>query len=142
QRRQESWLPGFICPDYEGYCITNIAPLIQQNFGLAESAPPALTRFLGRRYRQVVLLIIDALGYRLLQRCIEDTPSLARVLERGEHVPLTTTFPSTTTVALTAIYTGLPPAGHGVTGHNMFIREIGAVVDILRFAPRGDRRRD
>jgi hypothetical protein len=137
-----SCYPGFICPDYDGYCITNIAPLVLRNFGQEAAAPGALTALLGRSYRHVVVFIIDAMGYRLMERCAAENPALARVLGAGACVPITSTFPSTTTVALTAIYTGLSPAEHGVTGHTMFVRSMGSVVDILRFSPLGDRRRD
>lgn len=140
--RARSHLPGFITPDYGRYCITNVAPLILENFGLGPGAPPELSQRVGRKYRHVVLLIIDALGFRLFQRCASHCPTIPRLLERGDCLPLTVTFPSTTTVALTAIYTGLSPAGHGISGHTMFVKELGGVVDILRFSPRGDRRRD
>ena len=111
-------LPDFICPDYGGYCISNIAPLVLSSFGLPAEPPTALTRLVSRSYRHIVLLIIDAMGYRLMQRCAAETASLARVLGAGACVPVTSTFPSTTTVALTAIYSGLSPAAHGVTGHS------------------------
>jgi hypothetical protein len=139
---ERSWLPGFVCPDYAGASVTNIAALVLANFGLGPGAPPPLRPLVSREYRHVLLLIIDALGFRLLQRCATDIPALARVLERGVCLPLTTTFPSTTTVALTAIYTGLTPIEHGIAGHQMFIRELGAVVDVLLFSPAGDHRRD
>ncbi len=93
-----SWLPGLICPDYDGYCITNVAPLIPENFGLPAAVPPALAALRGGRFRHVLLLIVDAFGYRLMERCAEYTPTLARLLERGAHAPVTVTFPSTTTV--------------------------------------------
>jgi hypothetical protein len=139
--RARGCLPGFICPDYREYSTTQIAPLIQGNFGLRAAVAPALAALVGQRYRRILLLIVDSFGYRLMERCAGETPALAATLERGRCLPLTTTFPSTTTVALTAIYTGLAPVQHRITGHNMFIRELGGVVDILLFSPRGDRRR-
>src|SRR5437870_12144089 len=75
--------PGFICPDYDGYCITNIAPLILSSFGLPGEPPAAIAPLVPRSYRHVVLLIIDAMGYRLMQRCAADIPALARVAGAG-----------------------------------------------------------
>jgi hypothetical protein len=141
QMRAGACLPGFLCPDYAGYSTTNVAPLILANFGLPVPVPDALAALLGQRYRKILLLIVDSFGYRQMERCLADTPALAATLERGACLPLTTTFPSTTTVALTAIYTGLTPVQHRITGHHMFMRELGGVVDILMFSPRGDRRR-
>jgi hypothetical protein len=140
--RSRSSLPGFICPDYDCYSITRIAPLVLQNFNLPAAAPPPMVELLGRSFRRILLVVVDSFGYRLMERCQADTPALTRLIELGTCLPLTVTFPSTTTVALTAIYTGLSPAEHRVTGHTMFVRTLGAVADILRFSPRAERRRD
>lgn len=140
--RERAWLADFICPDYGGYCISNVAPLVLDRLGLRGGAPEALAALAPGGYQRVVLLIIDALGYRLMEHCVGSLPALARVLERGQHLPITSTFPSTTTVALTSIYTGLTPIEHGISGHMMFVRELGAIADILLFSPMGDRRRD
>lgn len=133
---------GMVLPDYSGYSICNVSQLIWKNFGIANRCPDGLSALLDRKYRRVVLVIMDALGWDQIHTWIDDLPSLRRIHERAHFVPLTSTFPSTTTVALTAIYTGLTPTEHTITGHNVFLKELGAVMDVLRFSPYGDPRRE
>jgi hypothetical protein len=140
--RRTAPAPGMVLPDYSGYSTCNVSQLIWRNFGLANRCPDCLAPLLDSRYRRVILLIVDALGWNQLQSFRDHVPPLQRVYERGRVIPLTVTFPSTTTVALTAIYTGLTPAEHSVTGHTMFVKEVGAVMDVLRFSPAGDPRRE
>ena len=134
--------PGMVLPDYAGYSICNVSQLILRNFGLTNRCPDCLAPLLDRKYRRVILLILDALGWNQLHTWVEELPSLSRVYRCSQVVPLTVTFPSTTTVALTAIYTGLTPVEHTITGHNVYLRELGTLVDVLRFSPYGDPRRE
>lgn len=134
--------PGMVLPDYSGYSICNVSQLIWRNFGLTNRCPDCMAGIVDRKYRRVVLLILDALGWDQIHSWLEDLPSLRRVYGCSNVLPLTVTFPSTTTVALTAIYTGLTPAEHTITGHNVFLREVGGVMDVLRFSPYGDPRRE
>lgn len=140
--RQTAPQPGMVLPDYGGFSICNVAQLIWKNFGLPNRSPQCLNPVLDRSYRRVVLVILDALGWNQLHSWVDELPPLQRVYERSRVTPLTVTFPSTTTVALTAIYTGLTPVEHTITGHNVFLREVGAVMDVLRFSPMGDPRRE
>ncbi len=134
--------PGMVLPDYSTYFTGNVSQLILRNFGLPNRCPDALAPLLDRKYKRIVLIILDALGWNQLQRWTQTLPSLQRVLERSRMLPLTTTFPSTTTVALTALYTGLTPVEHTITGHFVYLRELGATMDVLRFSPTGDPRRE
>jgi hypothetical protein len=134
--------PGMVLPDYAAYSTCNVAQLIWRNFELRNRCPEELAPLLDRRYKRVVLLILDALGWMQMQSWVDELPSLNRVYSRARSVPLTVTFPSTTTVALTAIYTGLTPAEHTITGHMMYMKEVGAVMDVLRYSPWRDPRRE
>lgn len=140
--RRSAPAPGMVLPDYQGFGTCNVSQVILRNFGLANRCPEVLHPLLNGQYDRVLLLILDALGWNQLHTWVEDIPALQRLYERATVVPLTTTFPSTTTVALTTLYTGLTPAEHTITGHYMFLRELGAVVDVLRFSPLGDPRRE
>lgn len=42
-------------------------------------------------------------------------------------------FPSTTTVALSSVATGLSPRRHGIIGHHMWWPEVAAVVNVLKW---------
>jgi len=59
------------------------------------------------------LLLIDGLGSQLLRRYASDAPFLASLPDAG---PLRTGFPSSTSISLTSLGTGLPPGAHGMVG--------------------------
>lgn len=134
--------PGLILPDYDGYCITQVVPLIRHALGLPASLPDGLCALVPDRFRCVVLLILDAFGYRQLEAMLDHGDDLRRLVERSRLLPVTVPFPTTTTVALTTLYTGATPAEHGIPGHNAYLRELGDIVDLLRFSPAGEVRRD
>ena len=84
-----------------------------------------------REYRQVVLIVVDGMGWEFLNRsrgrsCLRD---LARTR-------LGSVFPSTTATAVTSFLTGVAPQQHGLTGWHMYFRELGAVLAVLPGVPR------
>lgn len=136
--------PGFVAPRYDGHGIASIAPTILRTFGLEDShpafdpavLPPALTAGV----RRMVCLVVDALGYRQLLHEIERQPDLflGRLVrgEAGAHCAvLTSVFPSTTVNALTTMNTGAYPAEHGILGYTLYLQELGAVSEMIRFGP-------
>jgi hypothetical protein len=84
---------------------------------------------------QVVLLVLDGLGWEQLQ----DRAHLAPTWPAMVGGPITSVVPSTTATALTSITTGLPPGEHGVIGYRMAVE--GEVLNVLRWStPDGDAR--
>lgn len=120
-------------PDYQGGSIVNLMASVIGAFGGRSEYPTARAiapaELAG--VRNVVLLVLDGLGYRHLQRACGNG-ALARHLRDS----LTSTFPSTTASAITTFMTGLAPQAHGLTGWHMYFREIGAVLAVLPFRPR------
>jgi predicted AlkP superfamily pyrophosphatase or phosphodiesterase len=85
---------------------------------------------------QVVLLVLDGLGWEQLGERAAVAPTLSSMSGRAIH----TVVPSTTATALTSISTGLAPGEHGVVGYRMEVR--GEVLNVLRWTtPAGDARR-
>jgi hypothetical protein len=80
-----------------------------------------------RGARQVVLLVLDGLGWHQLQRYAEHAP----VLSSMSGGPITTVAPSTTVTALTSITTGLTPGEHGLIGYRIDMG--GHVMQMLRW---------
>lgn len=120
-------------PDYRGACITNIVPSL---LGPVAPDAPWFPSALGTA-RQVVLLVLDGLGWLQLQDRLALAPTMAS-LDGG---PIHTVAPSTTSSALTSITTGLTPAEHGIVGYR--IAERSDVLNVLRWStPRGDARRE
>jgi predicted AlkP superfamily pyrophosphatase or phosphodiesterase len=116
-----------VIPAYDGPCVCNVVP------ALLEPAAewPAWFPDVAADADQVVLLVLDGLGWEQLQ----DRERLAPTLCSLEGGPITTVAPSTTATALTSITTGLPPGRHGVVGYRMNVD--GDVLNVLRWQTDG-----
>lgn len=96
-------------PLYTSYCFSQIPSFIQHSLtGAAHTGMPAdVLSGLPLRYDKVILLFVDAFGWRFFERYQERYPFLKRFLDHGVVSRLTSQFPSTTTAHLTTIHTGL-----------------------------------
>lgn len=83
--------------------------------------------------RAAALLLVDGLGSELLARHAADAPFLAALPDAG---PLTVGFPSSTSISLATLGTGLPPGAHGIVG--ISFRADGRMLDSLRWTAPGD----
>ncbi len=89
-----------------------------------------------REARQVVLLVLDGLGWHQL----EERRALAPAMAAMSGTPITTVVPSTTATALASIVSGSTPAQHGILGFSLYI-DHGEVLNVLRWStPAGDAR--
>ena len=128
-------MTSFVLPDYSGQGIVNLVQSIATACGGAGARYPELAALpaavLGQA-RHIVLLVIDGLGQRLLER----HPACPN-LQRHAIASLSSVFPSTTASAITTFMTGLAPAQHGLTGWHMYLEEIDQTLAILPLTPRG-----
>lgn len=84
---------------------------------------------------QVVLFVVDGLGWNQLA----DRSELAPTLSSSEGRAITTVAPTTTASALTSIVTGASPGEHGIVGYKL--RVGGETLNVLRWTTeRGDAR--
>ena len=119
-------------PDYAGPCVSNLTPALltpgaESPFWLPAPAVEA---------DQIVLLVLDGLGWEQLRERSSLTPTLSAMT--GDSI--STVAPSTTATALTSIATGLPPGEHGVIGYRVAAND--SVLNVLRWnTPDGDARR-
>lgn len=116
-----------VLPQYSGANVRGIVPALLAPPGvpLPRWMPPSAAA------PQVVLLVIDGLGWEQLQARVHLAPTLAAM----EGSPITTVAPSTTATALTSIVSGLTPAEHGLIGYRIDVG--GEILNVLRW--RGDR---
>lgn len=129
--------PEWVRPAYGGGAITNLVQSILAINGVEPTCPLAehdafAARLAGRR--KVVLLILDGLGWHNLAWCAARHPAIREALCPDRCRPITSVFPSTTSAAMTSYLTGLPPAGHGVTGFLVYMARFGRVANMLTFA--------
>jgi hypothetical protein len=127
--------PEPLIPDYGGACVRGIIPALLGPEPWDQRLPTWMPKAVAAA-DQVVLLVLDGLGWEQLQEHRHLLPTLA-TMEGG---PITTVAPTTTATALSSIATGLTPAEHGLLGYRMLLG--GEVINVLRWTSMiGDRRR-
>lgn len=102
-----------VLPAYGGACLSSLSPALLGRNG----EDPQWIPQDALRARQVVLLVLDGVGWEILQSRRDRAPTLAT----GQGGPITSVVPSTTATALTSISTGKTPAEHGIVGYRMRI---------------------
>jgi hypothetical protein len=122
-----------IIPDYAGANVRGIVPALLGP-GSWETSLPDWFPDVVRGADQVVLLVLDGLGWDQLQERVEVAPTIAG-LEGGR---ITTVAPTTTATALSSIATGLTPGEHGLIGYRVAMGS--EVLNILRWAVDGEDR--
>jgi hypothetical protein len=133
--------PDYVRPYRGPYSFASIPALIRELFG--DQAGPAglaeqLIGPLAREYDKVVLCLVDGLGWRFLDQLGERYPFLDRLLAEGYTTKLESQFPSTTTVHVTTLHTGLPVAGHGLYEWFCLEPAVDRIINPLSFSYAGD----
>src|SRR5689334_10518856 len=103
-------------PLYQTYCFSQIPQTIYRLLtGEGDNGLPASALGnLPERYDKVILLFVDAFGWRFFERYCESYPFLKRIAAQGVVSKLTTQFPSTTAAHTTTIHSGLPISESGI----------------------------
>jgi Type I phosphodiesterase / nucleotide pyrophosphatase len=116
-------------PSYHSHGLVNLMAELEMR--LIGSAPsPSLDPLIadeipeGQTY---VLVLFDGLGVAQLAH------EAAEPLRRSHRATLQTPFPSTTSVALATVATGLPPSQHGLVAHLTWLEEANRVVNTLKW---------
>jgi hypothetical protein len=131
----------FIYPDYLGGSILNLPSSICHSLDAEPlgAAPlrPELTVANSTNVRRVILVLVDALALHRLQRWMSDgtAPVWSRLAEQGKLAALTSIAPSTTSAALTSLWTGRSPAEHGIVGYELWLKEYGVVGNMILHTP-------
>ncbi len=136
------WDRDQVPPHYEGYSILNLPTSLAQVFGappvgLAARLAPEIRAAWGPGVRRVIVLLVDGLGWSLLQTARERgyLQGWAPFWERGTLAVLTSIAPSTTAAALTTLWTGRSAAEHGITGYEMWLRDYGLIANMIVHSP-------
>jgi len=131
----------FVLPDYEGRSLLNVPATLGRLLGVEL---PGIAAPLGEEYwrpfarvRRIVLVLLDAFGYRHLQQIMAEQPQglWARLAAQGLLLPMTSVFPSTTNTSLATLLTGRGPAAHGLLGYELWLREYGVLAEMLALKP-------
>jgi hypothetical protein len=136
--------PGHVAPVYSGWSLLNIPGGIQQLLGLPAGANPApglpamapeIISAEVEPAQGVIMLVLDGLGLYAFQDSLSQ--GLGKIWQDlpGKLYPLTSVCPSTTTAALSTLWTGTPPAAHGLAGYELWLAEYGVVANMVYLSP-------
>ncbi len=115
-------------PDYKN-SILNLINSIEKDFGITNDHPTlaAADFILANKYRNVVLMVFDAMGSRNLETLLPPDSFLRSHLVQE----LTSVFPPTTTAATTTLESGLAPSEHGWLGWSLYFPEVADNVNLF-----------
>ena len=116
-------------PDYAGGGLVNLIAELEHRLGGAPPSPRLEPRLgaLVPEASSYVLVLFDGLGSRQLMHPAASSLAAARAAD------LDAPFPTTTTVSLATIATGLAPAGHGLLGYQLWLPEVDRVVNTIKW---------
>ncbi|HSN94209.1 MAG TPA: alkaline phosphatase family protein [Anaerolineaceae bacterium] len=130
-----------VLPSYDGFGLANLPGSISAWLGgpalpcgpLAE----VITSKFQNRYKRVVLLLVDALGYTMLQRFMKAGKAdfWQETLPNAALFPITSICPSTTASALTTLLSGAAPSQHAYLGYEMWLKELGITINTILHTP-------
>ena len=122
-------MPSLPVTDYGGRALPNLVAELEMRL----TGSTAGTRF-APDLRQVipdastyVLVLFDGLGSRQLEH------DAARSLAASVVATIDAPFPTTTTVSLASVATALPPSQHGLLGYQLWLPEVGQVVNTIKW---------
>lgn len=119
-------------PAYGERSLGDVVPAVAQALGvpLADPLGPPSRLTLPPAPAYVVLLV-DGLGARLLERYAHVAPYLSSLVREE---PATCGVPSTTATSLTSLGTGLVPGAHGVIGFSTRVPGTGRLMNALQWS--------
>ncbi len=120
--------------DYNGRSLHRIPGTIAEILGEdveRDSLPSTVERV--EDAENVVVLLIDGLGYRYLEENLDGNDFLSDLVSEGCLECLESVYPSETSAAMTSFYTGLTPSQHGMIGWYMYKQEEEICIHALPF---------
>ena len=118
---------SIILPNYE-HCILNLITSILKNYNVEtkHKSLESMDNILNNKYKNVVFIILDGMGEHILEKV-----SPTGYFRKKEIDCITSVYPSTTTAALTAYYSGKPPYETGWIAWSQYFKEYGRDIDML-----------
>jgi hypothetical protein len=135
----------WVSPLYGSYCYAHIPATVERVLS-GKSEEPVLPQDvlgpLGWNHRKVVVLFVDAFGWRFLMRYLDEVPFLQRAVRDGVVSQITAQFPSTTSAHVTTIHTGLPVGASGVFEWHYYEPVVDDVISPLLYSLASDVQRE
>ena len=115
-------------PDYNK-CLVNLANSVLEKFGAETTADTldAADKYLAGNYKNVVLLLLDAMGVSILEKHLAADGFFRSHLKDT----YSSVYPPTTVAATTSVLSGLYPNEHGWLGWDMYFPELDKNVTVF-----------
>lgn len=122
-----------VAPRYGAGTLSDVVPSV-----LAGMEVPGMLNVLDLPASpKVCVLLVDGMGWRLLQAHADTAPFLASLAADQEAI--TAGFPTTTATSISAIGTGLTPGEHGLVGLSFAVSD-DELINVLGWSRQGVRR--
>lgn len=117
-----------VMPNYDHCILGTISSVLKYyNVDTKHKSSKKLDDILNeKKYKNVILLILDGLGEHNLNKISPDG-----YLKKNEIDLVTSVYPSTTTAALTTYYSGKPPIETGWIAWSQYFKEYGRSLDMF-----------
>lgn len=126
--------PEGIFPYYDGLSLVNIPASISHLLDIPQFGNRALKEDLleklGGPYEHVIFLLADGVRLDFFSRFLENGP-WKDLDDQSLLAPITSITPSTTSAALTTLWTGAHPAEHGILGYEVWLKEFGTIANMI-----------
>ena len=130
-------MPAFVKPDYSRNNFSLIPALVESL--LTGSPRPAIDLSLPQaQYDHVVVMLVDAFGWRFFQEAVNRYP----LLKSAQALKMTSQFPSTTAAHVTCWHGGLPVGASGVFEWQYYEPEADDIIVPLLYSYSGTMQRD
>jgi predicted AlkP superfamily pyrophosphatase or phosphodiesterase len=136
-----------VTPMYKGLSIANLPASISRWLGcFLENKQPLIPIIMDQfedEYEHVILLLVDGLTLSLFKEFLDNLTTIETnnkwgpILAKSTFCPLTSIVPSTTSAALTTLWTGEQPIKHGIIGYELFLKEFGGIINMITHSPAG-----
>lgn len=136
--RDDEVAPGFVRPDWEGYCFANVPDTVLSLLGgdPRRPLPGGVLDGVGTDVDHVAVAFVDGFGWNQFRRARPAHPFLDRLARRATVTPLTSLYPSETAAAVSTFNTATQPCEHGVLGWNAYVEALGGYLHTLPFTGR------
>ncbi len=126
--------------DYNN-CLTNLACSIEKYFDIIpkhKSISEVDKLLEEKKPENVVLLLCDGLGSRIIDKVLKKDDFLIKMRDRE----IFSVFPPTTAASLNSIKTGLNPSEHGWVGWTSYIQPIDKIITLYKDTEKGKKFKD
>lgn len=125
----------FVKPLYDSYSFSNVIGTIEYILtGKSDKKLPSeVLGSLGTDFDKVVLLFVDALGWRFIEPRLQTSNVVKKLENKGVLSKLTSIFPSTTSAAVPVMNTGMEPVETELIEWRQYNNKVDDIIMPIKF---------